>query len=354
MNQKQIKKKKRLGVLEQDSVSDRPVGDSDISSKLRRIVEDDATFECVGGSAWQVYTHKRTNSGQGRNCLQSSIGGTSGPRPELSPRRPSDAQSASSSTGLRPVGKVVGGTNAPVGCIDAARIFDPCDIEMSQCGIGDKKIVIHGTNEKRQIVKVAVNPGILNSLFDSVCTCTTSFNLMITTTDTKVLLLERSQSFHFPKVVKDIKLNKININTLRSLYTSELERIRELFFDFLPPFNRVVDEKIVHVFPGGHSNRNEPISKTLLRELQEETSMNINIQDLCFNESCIFHVLIYDCIIKRYFNNFIFPVKIKMNSENIRLQFKETKHTRNPKFVDISQCKTLFDAFILVQRSMIL
>jgi ADP-ribose pyrophosphatase YjhB (NUDIX family) len=328
MNQKQIKKK-RLGVLEQDSVSDRPVGDSDISSKLRRIVEDDATFERVGGSAWQVYTHKRTTSGLG---------------PELSLRRPFQQVEDLLKRMRKAHPMVVDGT---------ARIFDPCDIEMSR-GIGGKKIVIHGTNEKRQIVKMEVNPDILNSLFDSVCTCTTSFNLMITTTDTKVLLLERSQSFHFPKVVKDLKLNKININTLRSLYTSELERIRQLFFDFLPPFNRNVDEKIVHVFPGGHSNRNEPISKTLLRELQEETSMNINIQDLCFNESCIFHVLIYDCIINRYFKNFIFPVKINMNSENMHLQFKETKHTRNPKFIDVSQCKTLFEAFMLVQRLMIL
>lgn len=220
---------------------------------------------------------------------------------------------------------------------------------------GPPAVLANGTNEKRQIAKVAVNSSVLKSIFSSVCTCTTSFNLMIITTDTKVLLLERTQSFHFPRVVRDLKLNRISMNLLTSLYTSELEKIRQLFFDFLPPLiNYGVTEKIVHVFPGGHSMRNEPISKTLIRELQEETSIDINIQDLRFNKSCIFNVLIYDCIINRYFNNFIFPVKINMSSEDIHLQFKETKHTRNPTFVDISQCKTLFDAFLQVQRFMIL
>lgn len=215
---------------------------------------------------------------------------------------------------------------------------------------------INGTSEKRHIAKVAVNPSVLKNIFNSVCTCTaSSFNLMIITTDTKVLLLERTQSFHFPKVVRDLKLNRISIDVLTSLYTSELEKIRQLFFDFLPPLiNYGVAEKIVYVFPGGHSIRNEPVSKTLIRELQEETSIDINIQDLRFNKSCMFNVLIYDCIIKMYFNNFIFPVKVNMSSEDIYFQFKETKHTRNPTFVDISQCKTLFDAFLQVQRFMIL
>jgi hypothetical protein len=248
-------------------------------------------------------------------------------------------------------------------------------------------IVAKGTYEKRHISKVAVNSNVLKTIFNTksrtpllhhdglergfrhvasefktllgVSKCDdktdTSFNLMIITTDMKVLLLERTQSFHFPKVIRDLKSNRISMNILTSLYISELEKIRQLFFDFLPPhINYGVTEKIIRVFPGGHSMCNEPISKTLIRELQEETSMNINIQDLRFNKSCIFNVLIYDCIIKKYFDNFIFPVKINMSSQDIQLQFKETRHTRNPTFVDIRHCKTLFDAFLQVQNFMIL
>lgn len=216
------------------------------------------------------------------------------------------------------------------------------------------RTTIKGINERRHVVEIGMCSHILENLFNSVCMCT-SFNLMIITTDSKVLLLERTQSFHFPRVVRDLRFNRINMDILTSLYTSEIEKIRQMFFDFLPPLiNYGVAGKVVRIFPGGHSIRNEPIRKTLMRELKEETALNVNAQDLCFDQARLFHVLIYDCIIQRYFNNFIFPAKINMNSKDIHMQFKETKHTRNPTFVDISRSKTLFDAFMQVQRLMIL
>ena len=224
-------------------------------------------------------------------------------------------------------------------------------------------VVIKGVNESRRVVKMNVNSGTLRTIFNSVSNSVsrrgTSFSVMIITTDTKVLLLERSHSFHFRKVIRDLKLNSININVLTSLYTSELETIRRLFFEFLPPAppypsGRTGTQKTVHIFPGGHPMRNETINRTLLRELQEETSINFNIQDLWFNKSCIFNVLIYDCIIKKYFNNFVFPAKVNMSSKDIHSRFKESRHTRNPLFLDISRCKTLLDAFLQVQRFMVL
>ena len=221
-----------------------------------------------------------------------------------------------------------------------------------------KRAIMTGTNERRYISKIKVNPSILRDIFKSVSTKKISFNLMMITTDQKVFLLQRSQSFHFPKVIKDLKANKINFDLIESLYTSELEKIRNLFFSFIPPLNDSFGpngkQPIVHIFPGGHSSYNETVIFTLLRELYEETSININFKDLRFNQSYMFKVSIYDAMIQRTFENFIFPVKVNMSSHEILQKFQETKHTRNPTFIDINQNDSLFEAFIRVQYFMLL
>jgi ADP-ribose pyrophosphatase YjhB (NUDIX family) len=234
----------------------------------------------------------------------------------------------------------------------------PKNILQPQVGLKEpeEKMTIVGKYEKRYITKCKVNPTILNTIFSSTCPANISFNMMMITNDHKVLLLERTESFHFPKVMKALKINKINLNLLALLYTSELEKLRLLFFDFIPPLNQSKKNKLIHIFPGGHCHFKiaESIFFTLMRELKEETSLNINIKDLRFNQSYIFNVLIYDLMIKRTFNNFVFPVKVNMTSDDILQKFKETKHTRNPTFVDIHGCKNLLDAFIQVQHAMLL
>lgn len=326
-------------------------------------------------------------------------------------------------------------------------------------------LTITGIYEKREIIKLKTNSNMLCDIFHTICSMSASFNLMMITTDNKVLLLERSNSFHFSKVVKDLKCNKINFNLFNSLYTSEIEKIRQIFFDFLPlpskddhkiicsegssvpsqlgrslsqdrdlwnfkfrvgalyqknnisnfkninhswrrhsqnaqnsrdskrddakpaaraawsstakpsrdtpkacrsaslgefcseqsvlRLNKVRDNKI-YIFPGGHCAYNESIINALLRELQEETCIKLNMQDLLFHQSCIFNVLIYDFIIKKLFDNFVFPVKINMSSLDIIQNFKETQHTRNPIFINISDCKNLFEAFVQIQKFMLL
>jgi ADP-ribose pyrophosphatase YjhB (NUDIX family) len=215
--------------------------------------------------------------------------------------------------------------------------------------------LILGNEEKRHVSKIKVNPMIIQTIFNNIGNSQISFNLMIMTTDDKVLLLERTQSHHFTKVIHDLKLNVINFKLWKSLYTSELENIFQMFFGFMPPrkiYSSFINNT-VHIFPGGHPNKRETIISTLLRELREETCMNIPVKDLKFNQSSIFNVSIYDLIIRKSFTNFVFPVKINMSSKDILQNFKETKHTRNPTFVDITG-HTLFDAFILVQKFMVL
>jgi ADP-ribose pyrophosphatase YjhB (NUDIX family) len=214
---------------------------------------------------------------------------------------------------------------------------------------------IVGINEIRYISKIRVDSAILKTIFDYVCP-RISFNLMMITNDHKIFLLQRSQSFHYPKVIRDLKLNKINLNLLKSLYTSEMETVRHLFFDFLPPPKQEehLKEDVVYIFPGGHSNRGEPVLLTLLREFQEETSLKVDIQNLKFHQSCIFNVLIYDLLIQKQFNNYVFPVKIDLSSKEISDRFVPTKHTKNPTFVDISGCETLSDIFVRVQNFMLL
>lgn len=273
----------------------------------------------------------------------------------------------------------------------------------------EEVLTITGIYEKREIIKLKTNSNMLCDIFHTICSMSASFNLMMITTDNKVLLLERSNSFHFSKVVKDLKCNKINFNLFNSLYTSEIEKIRQIFFDFLPPLPLENDRKIIcsegssvpsqlgwnfqfrvgalyqknniskfkninhswrhsqnaqnsrevrdnkiYIFPGGHCAYKESIINALLRELQEETCIKLNMQDLLFHQSCIFNVLIYDFIIKKPFDNFVFPVKINMSSLDIIQNFKETQHTRNPIFINISDCKNLFEAFVQIQKFMLL
>ncbi|CCV02156.1 hypothetical protein IIV25_138R [Invertebrate iridovirus 25] len=238
----------------------------------------------------------------------------------------------------------------------------------------DHRKIFTGHTEKRYISTIKVNSDILKNILNTVVPpmhITTpsllwgeskhkiSFNLMIITTDNKVLLLERTQSFHFPKVVKDLKNCKINFRLLDTLYHSEIEKIRKLFFDFLPPLTNFepkfrLKNSSVRIFPGGHSMRGESIVLTLLRELYEEIGYSFPIDELKFNQSCVFKVLIYDLIVKKTFNNFVFPVKVEVMSNCILQCFKETKHTRNPTFIDISKCTSLFDAFVKVQEYMLI
>lgn len=211
-----------------------------------------------------------------------------------------------------------------------------------------KQYTIEGLYETRYLSEFMVQPTILNKILNQSYS-KISFNLMVITTDHKVLLLQRTQSFHFPKVIKDLKFNKIDFNLLSSLYTSELEKIKKMV-----PVDRKLwsDARLVRIFPGGHSFKNEPIITTLTRELQEETCLNINRKDLRFNQAFIFNVLIYDTVVKKYFNNFIFPIKVNITSQDIQKNFQETKHVTNPTFIDISTTRNLFKSFIKVQQHM--
>lgn len=220
-----------------------------------------------------------------------------------------------------------------------------------------------GAFEQRQIYTFRINSTLLKTMFNMEVSRhkkrKISFNLMMITNDHKVLLLQRSQSFHFSKICKDLKFNRFDFNLLRSLYNSELEQIREMFFDFMPSLTSssqwlFPSTPPIYIFPGGHSDRNESILLTLLREFKEETSININFKNLRFNQNFIFKVLIHDLMIKETFDNIVFPVKVDMSSNDISRLFKETRHTKNPTFVDIREYESLFDIFIHVQNFMTL
>lgn len=220
--------------------------------------------------------------------------------------------------------------------------------------MNQKITILKGAKEARYISKVKVDSTILSNFLNATPKRSKpSFNLMMITLDHKVLLLQRSQSFHFSKVIKDLKINKINLDLLESLYSTEVEKIRRLFFDFFPPLISKEKEPIIHIFPGGHSNHKETVCQTLLRELFEETTINIKVDDLRFNQVYIFKVFIYDLMVKKIFKNFVFPVKVNLSSCDICKNFKETKHTKQPTFIDIGG-QSLFDAFVKVQEFMLI
>lgn len=213
--------------------------------------------------------------------------------------------------------------------------------------------MLTGNCEKRFIYKLKINDNILKTILNTTPNNKSSLNLMIITTDRKVLLLQRTQSFYFSKVIKDFKNYNFNFALLEYLYTSEMEKIRRLFFEFMPPINYIT-KKFIHIFPGGHSKYNESVISALLRELKEETTINLKRSNLRFNQKIIFKVLIFDLVLKKTFKNFIFPVKVDMTSCDMIKNFKQTKHTQNPTLIDIGTCFSLYDAFIKVQKFMLL
>jgi hypothetical protein len=217
-----------------------------------------------------------------------------------------------------------------------------------------KKRIIVGRYEKRTIAKFKVNSSTLNRFFGTECT-NTSLNLMLITSDHTVLLLERTQSFHFPKVVKDLKFKRINYNLLKTLYTTELEKIKTMInsnhsFDKNIFFGLKAPTPPIYIFPGGHSHNNESIIFTLMREFREETAIDINLKELKFNQSYFFSLEIEDLLVNKDFKNLIFPVKVNITSVELLKRFKKTKHTNNPTFVNIDECKNTYEALIKVQK----
>jgi 8-oxo-dGTP pyrophosphatase MutT (NUDIX family) len=239
---------------------------------------------------------------------------------------------------------------------------------------------VEGKSELRYVSEIKVNSWTLRNVFDKKVTSfdrATSFNLMLITKDHKVLLLRRTQSFHFCRVLKDLKKNKVDRGLMRSLYTSELDKLKSLKRNFLDEKDLLLLSiqnwsNNVYMFPGGHSEPFESILATLVRELQEETTITAKAADLRFNQTRIFRVLIHDLMIKKYFNNFIFPVKVDLTSFEVSRQIcgadhrprrgrefgtqrysEEADENRvNHMFVSIGRDEPLIDSLLFVQKFM--
>lgn len=260
------------------------------------------------------------------------------------------------------------------------------------------KFIISSTKEKRYIRKVSTTPQLLKKYLKEISSRGQSYNLMVITKDWKVVLLERTASFIYPFLIKeppeaDLSA-RIGFNRPSGPLTRSVER-PSLFTTsnpFIPDGTGAVDLKgfntslrlmelcellyptelqelgivtktsfrcdrgldPIYIFPGGHSNKNERVIYTLLRELYEETSIRFSLRDLKFCQVCFFEVIIDDLTIQKIFKNVVFPVKVDLSSQEIALQFKETKHTRNPTFIDIFYCRTLSEALIHIQKIMLL
>jgi 8-oxo-dGTP pyrophosphatase MutT (NUDIX family) len=161
--------------------------------------------------------------------------------------------------------------------------------------------------EQRIIKKIKSNVSM--KLNKTSCDVSISYNVMLITSDHKILLLERSIPF-YPQIIQPI-----------------------------------------YIFPGGHANCGESILDAILRELWEEMSIHMTLR---FCQSYYFKVSIYDFIVKRHFNNLIFPAKINLTSCEIFKLFKPTKHMSNIVFIDIFYIQGLYESFQMVQKFMIL
>jgi hypothetical protein len=228
---------------------------------------------------------------------------------------------------------------------------------------GQNNLTIQGKFEKRHVSEIKINSTIISDIFNSVdkSTWKFSFSLMMITQDLKVLLLQRANSFHYFKVMSDLKFNgSLNLRLAQTLYSSELDALRVQFVDQVARYADELprDNSMVNVLPGGMSSPDEPVYYTLAREFLEETSMKLELSKIKFNRRRIFKVAIYDFTVKKHFDNLVFPVKIDMTSQNLVKYVRDTKETRNPFFVDIDYVdedveSSLFNAFVKIQKTMV-
>ncbi|ABF82110.1 hypothetical protein MIV080R [Invertebrate iridescent virus 3] len=222
------------------------------------------------------------------------------------------------------------------------------------------KITLKRSMEQRDIVEFRIDATILRQIFHHGFP-DLSFNLMVITTDRKVFLLERTESFHYPRVVERIKRGQECTKLVETLYQAERDAVRRLTAeaDIVPLAAVKQDDdrpESIYIFPGGHCNGNEPVLSTLLREFREETTIPLKTTELRFHATKVYGIWIHDFAVGKTFKNFVFPVKINLSSAAIRDRFRETRHTRNPTFVDIgkSHRQSLLDLVIKVQKIMIL
>lgn len=176
-------------------------------------------------------------------------------------------------------------------------------------------VILNSDKEHRFIEKIPCDKNILSDIFTSrynTLNSNTSFNMMIVTKDQKVLILQRSNHF----------------------------------------FKNSTDP--VHIFPGGHVNKNECIMFALIREFKEETSTTFPYTCFKFNTKCFFRLMIYDKIINKFFLNLIFPTRVNFTSHDFMKLYKETKYTKNPKFLDVLYYSDIFEMFKKTQEFMLL
>ncbi|AHL67573.1 hypothetical protein DH26_gp080 [Chloriridovirus anopheles1] len=213
----------------------------------------------------------------------------------------------------------------------------------------EKLTILASSKEKRYIRKIKTTPECLKKfLFTPTKSASLSLGMMLITSDCKAVLLKRTASFLYPLVKKNSLL--LNDWIVDALYPSEISELASK-----TPFPKSAKGlSPIYIFPGGHSNKNEFAIHTLLRELKEETSINFYLNQLKFHQTYFFEVVILDLMIMRRFRNLVFPVKVDLTSREIARNFKETKHTRDPLFVDIFYCQDLVQALLTVQNIMLL
>lgn len=228
---------------------------------------------------------------------------------------------------------------------------------------GNYSVTVHGKFEKRNLSEVEVTSTIIIDIFNSVDKNPHkySYNVMLITEDRKVLTLRRVNSFHYHKIVLDLKRNRtLNLKTVRTLYETEILRLERLLRGAMndDDYSELLTDSrsnTVRIFPGGHASSKETVFRTLMREFGEETSYDLTTigDKLLFNGKRIFKLLIYDYTVKKHFENYVFPIRVQLTCDQLSRHISPTRETEDPSFLDIGSAATLFDAFVQTQRFMI-
>lgn len=222
---------------------------------------------------------------------------------------------------------------------------------------GRYNLTVCGKFEKRSISEIEITAAVLRDIFNSVDKTRRkpSYSVMLITEDHKVLTLKRVNSFHYSKVACDLTLHRsLDLRLARTLYNTEVVKLRDTIAE--SEYSDLIERtrpNVVRIFPGGQSRSKETIFFTLMREFAEETALKLDASKLLFNAKRVFKMLIYDFTVEKHFENYVFPIRIKMTSEDLVREIRNTKDASDPVFIDAKSEKGLFDVFAKTQRFMV-
>ncbi|ATI21196.1 mRNA decapping enzyme [Eastern grey kangaroopox virus] len=157
---------------------------------------------------------------------------------------------------------------------------------------------------------------------------------IIQTSDRKFVVCHRRRSFLFTEICRTRdRSRRQRLFRLHARYLGRDERSRLSRELDLP--NVHVNHHVDVIFPGGNRRRDEDAIECLLREIEEETS--IERSRVSVSKKCLVSAIIYDQLIDRAFESVFLLCVVNLTSEQVRAAFVANAEVAALAFLDMDR-----------------